>query len=460
MNKHLKKGHNYRSLPITIVSVLSGITALLMPDWRDNLLAGYNLNPTQTNMFNVIVNACLTRDGSLQADFSDRCALVRAAGLSNGDSTGPNEINSAAVADAVRNISPEQLTSFGVTATRTTASQLRVIGSAIEARMQNLRASLNSPASDTGLAIYRNGNAAAGGAAGADDALVSPFGLWGNISYQAGDVNSTFEQRGYNFKNGGVTLGADMRLTDDLIVGTAFNYLAGDSYFDLSGGRSQTNSYTGSVYASYYVVDNFYLNGLAAYGGTEYNITRNIQYVIPGDNVNASLSGSPGGQQYSLSFGGGYDFSFNSVNLNPYARIDYVGLQVDGFQESESGITKGLAMRVGQQNVHSLRTAVGARTSYAISTSFGVLLPSFRAEWIHEYMDNSRNFTASFAGDQVVQQSFNIVTLRPDRNYAVVGAGLSGTFAHGMSAFISYDALLGYQNVTSHKVVVGGRLEF
>ncbi|MGH8499089.1 MAG: autotransporter outer membrane beta-barrel domain-containing protein, partial [Methylococcales bacterium] len=215
-------------------------------------------------------------------------------------------------------------------------------------------------------------------------------------------------------------------------------------------------SYTGSIYASYYVVENFHLDGLATYGGTNYDIQRNIQYVIPGDIVNTQAFGTPGGDQYSLSFGGGYDFSHESFNLNPYARIEYVGLQVDGFQESGGN---GWALRIGQQNVHSLKTTLGAQTSYAISTSFGVLLPSFRAEYIHEFMDNSRNFTLSLAGDPLAQPA-NIVTLKPDRNYAVVGAGLSGTFPYGTSAFLSYDALLGYQNVTSHRVVVGMRIEF
>ncbi|MGH8559402.1 MAG: autotransporter outer membrane beta-barrel domain-containing protein [Methylococcales bacterium] len=466
MKKQLKKTKACQSLSMAIVSVLSGVLALLMPDGRNTLFAQSFFNPltdnmflneTQSNLADLVFIACSTRNNVLQTDLRDRCnRLIGASVASNINSPGRSK---SAVDNAIEAISPEQVTSFGVTGTRTTASQLRVIGSAIEARLQNLRAGLDSPSSNTGFAVYQQGKVASlgrGGAAGADDSLVSPFGLWANINYQAGDVNSTFVQRGYNFKNGGVTLGADMRLIDDLILGTAFNYLAGDSYFDLSGGRSQTNSYTGSIYASYYVVENFHLDGLATYGGTNYDIQRNIQYVIPGDIVNTQAFGTPGGDQYSLSFGGGYDFSHESFNLNPYARIEYVGLQVDGFQESGGN---GWALRIGQQNIHSLKTTLGAQTSYAISTSFGVLLPSFRAEYIHEFMDNSRNFTLSLAGDPLAQPA-NIVTLKPDRNYAVVGAGLSGTFPYGTSAFLSYDALLGYQNVTSHRVVVGMRIEF
>lgn len=462
MNTYYKGRISFRSISITIVYILSGIAALLMPDWRGHLVAqsisnnpllqGTTLNETQTNMSDVITSACLSQFSGvqLQQDFEDRCNALVPASIPSQKEQGINEV------------SPEQLTSAGVTATRTTASQLRVIGSAIETRMQDLRASLNSPTQTAGFAFYQNGSAvqpATGGGAGADDAIVSPFGVWTNVNYQAGDVNSTFEERGYNFKSGGATLGADMRLMDDLIVGTAFSYLAGDSYFDLSGGRAQSNSYTGSIYGTYYVVDNVHLDALASYGGTDYDIQRNIQYTITAptpDVVNTITSGTPGGEQYSVSFGAGYDYSYGSFNLNPYARFDYVGLQVDPFQES-GGF--GWAARFGEQNINSLRTTLGAQTSYAVSTSFGVLLPFFRAEWIHEYKDNSRNISASFVGDPAAT-TFNIVTTNPTRNYAIVGAGLSGTFAQGISAFISYDTLLGYQNVSSHKVVVGARLEF
>lgn len=454
------KGINFRTTSIAILSMVGGLVALLMPDWRNHLLAAYvpgnpltqntTLNTTQTNMSIVVFDACSTRNSALQPAFRNRCnGLVSA----SGNPSAAGELDNALMVT-----SPEQMTSFGVTATRTTASQLRVIGSAVEARMQNLRAGLYSPNRYAGFAFYQNGIAAepaTGGGAG-DDAIVSPFGIWVNTNYQAGDVNSTFEERGYNFKNGGVTLGADMRLIDDLIVGSAFSYLAGDSYFDLSGGRSQTNSYTGSIYATYYVIDNVHLDALASFGGTDYDIKRNIQYAVPQDAVNTSAFASPGGEQYSLSFGGGYDYSYESFNLNPYARFDYIGLQVDPFQETGGN---GWAMRFGEQNVNSLRTTLGAQTSYAFSTSFGVLLPFFRAEWVHEFKDNSRNISASFVGDPVAQ-GFNIVTQDPTRNYAIVGGGISSTFAHGISAFVSYDALLGYRNVSSHKVVVGARLEF
>ncbi|MGH8547002.1 MAG: autotransporter outer membrane beta-barrel domain-containing protein [Methylococcales bacterium] len=414
------------------------------------LTQGTTLNTTQTNTSNVIFDACFFRNSSLQQDFRDRCnALVPAAIPSQKE-------------QGVREVSPEQLTSAGITATRTTASQLRVIGSAIETRLQDLRASLNSPNRYAGFAFYQNGSAAqpaSGGAAGADDAIVSPFGVWVNTNYQAGDVNSTFQDLGYNFKSGGVTLGADMRLMDNLIVGTAFSYLAGDSYFDLSGGRAQSNSYTGSIYGSYYVVDNVHLDALASYGGTDYDIKRNIQYTITAptpDVVNTSTSGSPGGGQYSVSFGGGYDYSYESFNLNPFARFDYSSLEVDGYQETGGD---GWAARFGRQNVRSLRTTLGAQTSYAVSTSFGVLLPYFRAAWTHEYKDNSRNIGASFVGDPLAL-SFNIATTDPTRNYATVGGGISGTFAKGITAFVAYDTLLGYHNVSSHKVVIGARLEF
>lgn len=468
MNKQLKDEITRRSSSIQRATVLIVMVALLMPGWRSGPLAQSIFNPiifdsseyneTQTNLANLIFDACTTRNAILSSDLQERCnRLVGAALAANIGSPNTKCCGQTEVENAVRSISPEQVVHFGVTATRTSASSLRVIGSAIEARLMSLQASLDSNKSVPAMAIYQGGKVSSlgrGGGAAADD-LASPFSTWVNINYQAGDVNSTFVQRGYNFKNGGVTFGADMRAMDDLVVGAAFSYLAGDAYFDLASGRSQSNSYTGSVYGSYYVIENFHLDALAAYGGSNYEIERNIRYVIPGDVVDTKAFGSPDGEQYSMSFGGGYDFSYEGFNLTPFGRIEYVGLQVNQFQESGGD---GLALRFGQQTVRSLKTVLGVQTSYAVSVPFGVLLPTFHADYIHEFMDNGQTFTMSLAGDPLGVNA-NIVTLAPDRNYAIVGAGISATFPHGLSSFISYDALLGYQNVTSHKVVIGLRVE-
>lgn len=117
-------------------------------------------------------------------------------------------------------------------------------------------------------------------------------------------------------------------------------------------------------------------------------------------------------------------------------------------------------MAFADQTVESVTTTLGGQVSYPVSTSWGVLMPTVRGEWHHQYEDSSRNIAVRFLGDTTSGMAFNTVSSSPDRNYFTVGTGVSGTFAQGLSAFFNYDALLGYRSVESHLFTLGARMEF
>jgi uncharacterized protein with beta-barrel porin domain len=87
------------------------------------------------------------------------------------------------------------------------------------------------------------------------------------------------------------------------------------------------------------------------------------------------------------------------------------------------------------------------------------LLPQFHAEWHHQYKNNAQTTNASFLGDPL-QQQFGIVSTGPTRNFATVGARLAASMGHGVSAVLGYDALLGYQDVNAHRVMLSARMDF
>ena len=89
------------------------------------------------------------------------------------------------------------------------------------------------------------------------------------------------------------------------------------------------------------------------------------------------------------------------------------------------------------------------------------MLPQLRGEWHHEFEDDEPDTKASFLGDTTVSGGlFTVLGNNPDTDYFKLGAGVSATLAHGVSAFFDYQALVGYDDVTSHQFTLGGRLEF
>ena len=409
------------------------------------------LNATQTNMASVIEVVCPQGpkpEGPNTQAFQDRCNAMVGAAQSG---------SSAAAVGALKETAPEQMIGQGTGATRTS---FNVIGGRLAALRAGVRgfqvAGFNTGSQPQTKLASQSLHGETGGSAGETGTdLWTRLGGFVNGTYNTGNLDSSSTQTGYNFNSGNTTIGLDYRLTKDLILGTAFTYVRSEASFNLNGGSLNSNAYTGAVYGTYYATEELYFEGITTFGGINYESTRNIQYSVPGDNVNTQATANPNGNQYSVSLGSGYNFALQEWTLNPYARVNYLKFDVDSFNENGGN---GWAMGFSDQSVESVTTTLGSQISYAFSTSFGVFLPSIRGEWTHQYKDNIRNIAGRFLGSSPI--NFNTVTQAPDRNYFTVGTGVSGTFARGVSAFLNYDALVGYRDITSHLVTLGARVEF
>ena len=128
-----------------------------------------------------------------------------------------------------------------------------------------------------------------------------------------------------------------------------------------------------------------------------------------------------------------------------------------------TGAGNGLGMRVADQELKSLTSVVGALATYAWSTKWGVLLPQFRAEWVHEFEDDPVEINAQFLNGPPTPTANSTFRLRgdqPDKDYANIGAGISGNFAQGVSGYLAYQTPVGYSRLTSHNFSGGVRWEF
>jgi len=418
----------------------------------DGLLANNpGLDTTQTSMARVIEVACPNQTNEIQ--FQTRCnALVRALQRS-GESNTP--LDQAGAVNGMQQASPEQIPSQGVSATR---SSFQMIGGRLAALRAGSRgfqiAGLGNFPLPINLASVSD---PIGGAAGDDADTWSRLGGFVNGSFNTGEVGAEANQFGYNFNNGSINFGVDYRLLDELVIGTAFTYMRSESGFANNGGSLDSNHYTGAIYGTYNPTDNLYFDAIASFGGLNYDTSRHIQYSVPGDIVNTDAKGTSGGNQYSVSLGTGYNYATGQWLLNPYAKVNYIKLDVDGFSETGGN---GWGMQFADQSVESVTTTLGSQIAYTASMSWGVLMPNVHGEWHHQYKDGSRNIAVRLLGDTTSGLSFDTVTTAPDRNYFTVGTGVSGTFAHGFSAFFNYDALVGYRNVDSHMFTLGTRIEF
>jgi autotransporter-associated beta strand protein len=270
------------------------------------------------------------------------------------------------------------------------------------------------------------------------------WGVWVTGFGDFVDVDGDGNAQGYNFTTGGVSLGIDYRITDQLAIGAFGEY--SHTWTDLNpGGHIDVDSGRGGVYATWFS-HGIYING-AIYGGHN-------TYDSGRAGLGGLANGSTEGSEWSTFIGGGYDFHFGPLTVGPIASLQYTDVGVDSFDEK--GSLAPLAIHSG--SAESLRSDAGFRAFYQWQIGKMVVEPSVKAAWEHEYKYSALPITAGFAGIPGPSATF----LGPSEGHdsAVVSAGVSLQLTSAISTYVNYDGELGRGNYDSNAVTGGVRISF
>jgi len=346
----------------------------------------------------------------------------------------------------------------------------------ITARLSAIRAGLAGPGlSVAGLNVLNGGRVLALDdskdlqivpAQFGDDGFLSRLGIFatGNITF--GDKDSTGELEGFDFDTEGVTIGADYRLTDSLVLGAAVGYSRFNAEFDESidspnGQELDSDAVQFSLFGSFYPTDQLFVDAIASVGWHFYDSERQILAPPPvlGDPglVRSSAKGDFDAIHYGVAANVGYTIQLLGANVTPIARLEYLRAEIDGFTEDSPA---AIELEFDDSDAESLPLNVGIEADYPISTQFGIIAPNVRAEYVHDFLDNDDGVLVRYAADTTQLSEFEVSTENKDQDYGILGAGLATTFPAGWAAFVDYHTFVGLTNFTIHAVNVGFRKEF
>jgi outer membrane autotransporter protein len=261
----------------------------------------------------------------------------------------------------------------------------------------------------------------------------------------------------------GLTGGLDYRFSKKLVTGMAFSYSNSDGDFR-SGGNFSTNSYGGLLFASYLPTQRTFVQVTGGYSRNKYLVSRSARASIidPNNgairiNVNDLASSNSNGNVFSLGFLTGYDHSIARFTIGPRAGITYSNTRIGDY--TETGGT-GIELKYNDQWIHSLQSVLGIQASAAFSTSFGVLVPQFNADYIHEFANSQRLITVQFAEDNRDNPTkFQFKNDVPVRNYANLGTGLVMVLPNGWQSFMHFRAMVGNEQFNNYAGTLGLRIE-
>ena len=307
------------------------------------------------------------------------------------------------------------------------------------------------------------------------DALGGRLGTFVNGTIQVGEKDRSDTELGFNFKGADLTGGIDYRFSELFYLGLAFGYSNNSTEMNAQRGSLDMNGFNLIFYGSYYPAPGFFIDTNLNIGGNDYAQDRRIRYTqrdpvvidpitgLPETvTVNQSATADYFGSQTSLHIGAGYEWAVDAMTFSPYVQMQYARADVNGYRESISDLNapgSGWGLRIDDQKFQSLLATLGGEFNYAISRSWGVIMPQLRLEFVNELNDDIHVVQGQFIGDPD-KEKFRLPTDKPDSNYFNVGLGISAVLPSGHTTYFFYQTVLGYTDLTQHVFNLGYRWEF
>jgi len=292
---------------------------------------------------------------------------------------------------------------------------------------------------------------------------------WNGLGFFATGLVETLNRDTTTFQDGyrstifGVTGGADYRFSKRLVAGLAASYSNTDGNFR-NGGNFSTNSYGGLLFASYLPTDRTFIQVTGGYTRNKYLVTRAVSTSTPNPFAPGTFiarsglaSSNSNGDIFTLGLLTGYDLPIGRFTVGPRAGVTYSNTKIGDY--GETGNT-GIELRYNDQWINSLQSIVGFQGSAAFSTSLGILVPQFNADYIHEFANSQRLITVQFAEDfRDNPTKFRFKNDVPVRNYFNLVTGLLMVLPNGWQAFGSFRAMVGNEQFNNYAGMFGLRIE-
>jgi outer membrane lipase/esterase len=301
--------------------------------------------------------------------------------------------------------------------------------------------------------------------------FLSKLGIFANGKVIIGDKDDTNQSDGYDFQTFGLNVGADYRVTDEIVLGGAFGYShytadINNTARSPNGQDVDSDTYAFSLFGAYNFDFGAFVDVIGTVGWADFDSKRKIfipnnndSNVFGGDDINRTAKGSFDTFQYGFAARAGYDYSpeaLKALTLTPIAGIEFLRADIDSFEEKGA---QGLNLEYDDYTAKSTTSNLGLEASYAFSTGIGVITPAVRGRWVHEFEDDNGP-KVRYLNDPTGLSEFRITADSTDSDYGVLGASVSGQFAAGWAAYIDYAAPVGLSDFTVNQIFFGVRKDF
>ncbi len=279
--------------------------------------------------------------------------------------------------------------------TRTVLENIEGYLGSLRDRMRGLRGGGTAPSAQAGarlqpVLLAYNGPEAGELLNAAPEEARARHGMWAEMFAQRGHGDADAGWTGFDYRTSGLSLGFDYGVTDNVLVGVGAIFTGTDIDHDDDEGKGAIKSKGLSVYGSYFP-DPMYVEAGFSYAAQEYD---NERRVVVGPIERTAVSDHDG-DALSVFAGVGCEREIKKWTVMPFASLEYICLDEDGYEESGAD---SVNLLVDSRQTQSLVSEVGVSVARVFEVEQGKLIPEVRGAWNYDFGVDDRDITASFEG--------------------------------------------------------------
>ena len=270
------------------------------------------------------------------------------------------------------------------------------------------------------------------------DSVFERAAAWVQGLYNKAKLDDTSKSKGFDSDTKGVAYGLEKYLTEDMKAGIGYAY----SQTDIDGFMRDTDvdTHTAILYGEY-KPSNWYVNGIATYGWSDYEEKKNVK----GVNVKADYDVETFGLQLMT----GYDMNLNALNVTPEVGLRYVRVDQDSYKDSAD-------QRVSGHTSDIVTGVIGAKVSKDIALNNGLILkPEARLAATYDIENDKSNALVTLANGSAYKVNGESL----DRFGVEVGAGLTTEVNDNVEVSLGYEGKF-REDYQDHSGILSAKYKF
>ena len=270
------------------------------------------------------------------------------------------------------------------------------------------------------------------------DNIFERAAMWVQGLFNHSKLDDTSKAKGFDADTNGIAFGFEKFVTDDVKAGIGYAY----SNTDIDGFKRDTDVDTHTaIFYGEYKPSNWYVNGIATYGWSDYDESKNVA----GIKVNADYDVETFGLQAMT----GYDMNIKGINVTPETGLRYVHIKQDAYKDSAD-------QRVSANDSDILTGVIGAKVSKSWELENGMnIKPEARIAATYDLMNDDVNSVVTLANGS----AYSVEGEALDRFGMEFGAGVTAEVNDNVELSLGYEGKF-RQDYQDHTGLINAKYKF